>query len=338
MTMVFDGHNDVLLRLLQQGDKTGASFIRGNGGGHLDLPRARQGGFAGGLFAMFTPAPDKPGGILNTDPVEHGEALKATEAMFSVAEHLAADHPDDIRICRNVSDIHSASTSGQMAMMLHIEGAEAIRPDLSNLDVFYDRGLRSLGPAWSRPNAFAHGVPFVFPSSPDIGPGLTPEGKELVKACLKKHIMIDLSHMNEAGFWDIEKLSSAPLVATHSNIHQICAASRNLTDHQLDAIAASNGLVGINFAVGFLRPDGQKNPDMPVEVIIQHLDYLITRLGENGIALGSDFDGTEMPTDLSSAKELPHLVNAMEKAGFGKELIHRICFQNWIDMIAKVIG
>lgn len=338
MTMVFDGHNDVLLRLMRQGDEAGASFIRGDGGGQLDLPKARQGGFAGGLFAMFTPAPDQPGGILNMDPVDHTEALKATEAMFSIAHHLATDYPKDIRLCRNAGDIQSATKSGQMAMMLHIEGVEAIRPDLSNLDAFYDRGLRSLGPVWSRPNAFAHGVPFVFPSSPDIGPGLTPAGKELIKACLQKHIMIDLSHMNEAGFWDIEKLSSAPLVATHSNAHQICAASRNLTDSQLDAIAASKGLVGVNFAVGFLRPDGQKNPNMPVEVIIQHLDHLISRLGENGVALGSDFDGADMATDLHSAKDLPHLISAMEAAGFGKALIHRICYQNWIDMIAKVIG
>lgn len=341
MTLVFDGHNDALLRLWRQGDLRGASFIRGDGGGQLDLPRAWQGGMAGGLFAMFTPAPDapdQPGGILNMDQVDHAEALTATEAMFSIAHHLATDHPEDMRLCLNAGDILTATKTGQMAMILHIEGVEAIRPDLGNLDEFYDRGLRSLGPVWSRPNAFAHGVPFVFPSSPDIGPGLTPAGRELIKACLDKHIMIDLSHMNEAGFWDIANLSSAPLVATHSNVHQICAASRNLTDRQLDAIAASQGLVGMNFAVGFLRPDGQKNPDMPVEVMIRHLDHLITRLGENGVALGSDFDGAEMATDLNSVDALPHLITAMTKAGYGDALIHRICYQNWIDMIAKVIG
>jgi membrane dipeptidase len=129
------------------------------------------------------------------------------------------------------------------------------------LDLLYAAGLRSLGIVWSRPNAFGHGVPFKFPSSPDTGPGLTEAGRELVRACNERRILIDLSHLNEKGFWDVAGLSTAPLVATHSNAHSVCPHARNLTDRQLDAIRESGGMVGLNFATAFLRPDGSMNAD-----------------------------------------------------------------------------
>ncbi|MEY8840506.1 dipeptidase, partial [Cribrihabitans sp. XS_ASV171] len=119
---------------------------------------------------------------------------------------------------------------GRMAAIFHIEGAEAIDPDLHMLDVFHAAGLRSLGPVWSRPTLYGHGVPFRFPSGPDTGAGLTDLGLRLVRRCNELGIMLDLSHLNEAGFWDVARQSSAPLVASHSNAHAICPHSRNLTD------------------------------------------------------------------------------------------------------------
>ena len=123
---------------------------------------------------------------------------------------------------------------------MHLEGAEAIDPDLEAArPAWHGRGLRSLGPVWSRANVFAHGVPFRFPSSPDVGPGLTDAGAALVAACAELGILVDLSHLNEAGFWDVARLEPGPLVASHSGAHALCPASRNLTDRQLDAIGAS---------------------------------------------------------------------------------------------------
>ena len=107
--------------------------------------------------------------------------------------------------------------------------------------------------------------------------------------------MIDLSHLNEQGFWDVAKLSDAPLVATHSNAHALCASSRNLTDKQLDAIKESDGMVGLNFAVGFLREDGDNDADTPIEVMVQHIDYLAERVGIDRVGFGSDFDGAKIP-------------------------------------------
>src|ERR687885_810159 len=129
-----------------------------------------------------------------------------------------------------------AGAGEAFGLVLHIEGAEAIDPELEALELWYAAGLRSLGPVWSRPNAFGEGVPFAFPASPDTGPGLTRAGKALVRRCAELGIAVDLSHLNEAGFWDVARLDQGPLIASHSGAHALAAASRNLTDAQLDAV------------------------------------------------------------------------------------------------------
>ena len=161
-----------------------------------------------------------------------------------------------LRVARTTADLDG---DGVVAV-LHLEGAEPIGTALHELEVLHAAGLRSLGLVWSRRNAFATGVPFGFPGSPDQGPGLTDAGRALVRACGELGIVIDLSHLNERGFWEVADLSDAPLVASHSNAHVLCASPRNLTDDQLRAIGERGGLVGINFFPGFLRADGAEDP------------------------------------------------------------------------------
>lgn len=338
MTLIFDGHNDILLRLWMNGDAEGKGFVEGMDT-HIDANKAKAGGLAGGFFAIFTPQQNASGeAILGTDPITMATAQHATDAMIATFQSLCRAHPQIIRQCHNKEDIEAAMAAGIMAAVLHIEGAEAIAPDLSNLDHYYQQGLRSIGPVWSRSNAFGHGVPFDFPGSPDQGTGLTQAGKNLIRACDEMGIMIDLSHLNEAGFWNIASLTSRPLIATHSNAHALSPSPRNLTDQQLAAIAESGGLVGLNFASGFLREDGEKTADTALEVMIRHLDHLLDHLGEDGVALGSDFDGAVIPKAIGTATGLPNLITAMTDAGYGKALIAKICHQNWLNMIAKQIG
>src|SRR5436305_604291 len=242
MRRVFiDGHNDLVLHRW-----------RGEPTNHMDLDAARAAGFAGGFFALYVPSPraaepeETPYAMPFPDPISH-------EAAAAVAEELYATLCD-LPVAR--ASVVDDFRAGEVTAIVHLEGAEPLAADLSDLDRWYERGLRSVGLVWSRPNAFAEGVPFRFPSSPDTGPGLTDAGRELVRACNRLGILVDLSHLNEAGFWDVAALSEAPLVATHSNAHTLCAASRNLTNRQLDAIRDSGGLVGVNFAVTFLREAG----------------------------------------------------------------------------------
>jgi membrane dipeptidase len=339
---VFDGHNDLLSKLWAAGDRAGAAFFAGTEG-DLDLAKCRAGGFAGGFFAIWVPgdpatAPDPMATYRAFEPIDTTFARQVTLEQAAILHRMAADRPDVIRLCRSAAEIDAARGAGAIAAILHIEGCEGIGPGLDELYPYHAAGLRSLGPVWSRDNIFGHGVPFNFPASPDTGPGLTAAGRQLVYECNRLRILLDLSHLNEAGFWDVAKLTDAPLVATHSAAHALTAATRNLTDRQLDAIAESKGLVGLNFGVAFLRPDGVKTPDTGPEVLIRHLDHLIARLGEGGVALGSDFDGTMIPAFMGSAAGLPELTAAMEQAGYDEALIARLCWGNWIDVLRRTIG
>ena len=240
-----------------------------------------------------------------------------------------------MKVVRTADELAACLRDGVFAALLHFEGAEAIDPGLDALEVFYRAGLRSIGPVWSRPNAFAHGVPFKFPHSPDTGPGLTDAGRELVRACNRLGIMLDLSHLNERGFWDVAGLSDAPLVATHSNAHALCPVTRNLTDKQLDAVKQSDGMVGLNFACGFLREDGRNDADTPIETMVRHLDYLIERVGIDRVGLGSDFDGATMPREIGDAAGLPKLMDALRARGYDAAALRKLAHENWIRVLRK---
>jgi membrane dipeptidase len=343
---VFDGHNDALLRLWKNADENAATFVAGVDRGHLDLPRAEKGGFAGGIFACFTPSPKSGEQSVQRSSAGYEEAYPPTPGLAeaqAVTLALAADlfrieaaSRGRFKVVTTAAEIQDCIERGVVAGSLHIEGAEAIDPGLDALEVLYRAGLRSIGPVWSRPNAFGCGVPFKFPSSPDVGPGLTDAGKALVRECDRLVMMIDLSHLNEKGFWDVARLSTSPLVASHSNVHAICPVSRNLTDDQLEAIRESDGLAGLNFAVCFLREDGENNSDTPVSTMLRHLDHLIEHLGEDRVGLGSDFDGAMMPKSVATAAALPNLVAAMAEHGYGRPLIEKVCYRNWLRVLGRI--
>ena len=344
---VFDGHNDLLLRLygLSPPERESAA-LQGRADGHLDLPRMRAGGFAGGLFAIYVPS---VGDGLDGDALMEREryalplapavpfdaASAATVSMASILLRLERASDGALTICRSAAEIRAAMARGAIAAVLHVEGAEGIDPDLDMLEVLHAAGLRSLGPVWSRPNRFGHGVPFRFPSSPDTGKGLTDHGRALIKACNRLKIMIDLSHLNEKGFWEVAQMSDAPLVASHSNAHALCPSSRNLTDRQLAAIGESRGLVGVNYATSFLRADGRKDARTGLDEITRHIDYLLERLGEDGVALGSDFDGAQIPDAIGDAAGLPNLIAALRARGYGEALVRKIASENWISLLER---
>ena len=345
--LIFDGHNDVLLKLLGAGGRPALKLFHEGRDGHIDVPRSKRGGFGGGFFAIFVPSPtdreirteemNKPAYDLPLpEPIPQAEALPAVMEMAALLMQLEAEGA--LRICRKVADIRAAWAEGKLAAILHIEGAEAIDPDFHALDVLYAAGLRSLGPVWSRPTIWGEGVPFRYPSTGDTGAGLTEDGKRLVKRCGEMGVMIDLSHLNEKGFWDVAELSPKPLVATHSNAYALCPHARNLTDAQLDAVKASDGMVGLNFAAGFLRADGQMRPDVPLEQMIAHLDHMIARMGEDHVGLGSDFDGAVIPEAIGDVAGLPKLIAAMRGHGYSEPLIEKLAHGNWMRVLERTWG
>lgn len=345
----FDGHNDFLLRLQQAPDRREELWLGETGTGHLDLARMKRAGFAGGLFAIYVPSPSTgldymalmkqaPFEVPLPDLMTPEMAQPVALAMAGLLHWMERAAPDDFKVCRSAAELRSTFGSGRIAGVMHMEGAEAIAADLDALYLFYDMGLRSIGPVWSRPTVFGHGVPFKFPGTPDIGPGLTEAGKDMVRLCNELGIMIDLSHMNQAGFEDVARLSSAPLVATHSNVHALSNSPRNLTDRQLEQIRDSGGMVGLNYAVGFLREDGMGTADTGLDVMVRHVDYLIAKLGEDHVGLGSDFDGCTVPAAIKDVTGVPRLFDALAAHGYDAALLTKLAHANWLGCLDRSIG
>jgi membrane dipeptidase len=347
---IFDGHNDVLLRLYKSSSTDAVSdFLDGEDAGHIDLQKARAGAFVGGLFAMYSPSPGNFGSLSKAmkggsyavplpDPLPMDDARKSVAGELAILMRIIRQSDGAVALCRTTAEIRAAVERNALAVVLHLEGCEAIDEDLNFLEVLVAAGLRSLGPVWSRNNIFGHGVPFQFPAGPDLGDGLTAAGEKLARACNEMKILVDLSHITEKGFWDVARLSKAPLVATHSNAHALCASPRNLTDRQLAAIRDSGGMVGLNFATCFLRPDGNMTADTDLGLMVRQLDYLIEKLGEDHVGFGSDFDGATVPAEIGSVAGLPALVGALRQSGYSEPLLKKLGTANWLNVLERTIG
>jgi membrane dipeptidase len=341
--MIIDGHNDVLLNLYEGEHREVTSFFQRLQYGHLDYFRMKEANFGGGFFSIFIPPESQISGSTSLPITETAEGYRvplppaidqryaqtmATE-MIEMLKSIVQLSAGKIELVREAKQLQNCLDTQTMATIIHFEGAEPIDPELKLLPYYYDEGLRSIGLVWSRPNAFGYGVPFVFPHSPDIGPGLTEEGRRLVQACNEMGIMIDLAHINEQGFWEVARLSKHPVVVTHTAAHTLCPISRNLTDRQLDAIKDSGGVVGINFAVRTLRADGRPNADTPIAAIVQHFQYVIERIGIEHVAFGSDLDGTTIPAGLKDVTGIPEIIQMLREIGLNEEDLRKLCQENW---------
>ena len=360
---IFDGHNDTVISLSGEGfdGPPGRSFFERSDRGHIDLPRAREGGLGGGFFAVMSRgkaqrqalaqrAGQDVSGIAATigsgfsdaegwpPPIPLDEAQ--SDAILRLGElfRLEGASNGQCKIVRTAAELQDCLDRGIFAIELHIEGADPLDPDGKALEVFYAAGLRSVGLTHFRQNIYCAGVPNRFPDTPDIGPGLTNAGQELIRQLNRRGVLVDLSHANEKTFWDVEAISDAPLVATHSNAWALSNAPRNLTDKQLAAIRERQGMVGLNYHVGFLRADGQLNGDTPIATMADQLDYLVEQLGIDCVGLGSDFDGSFVPNPLKDAAGLPKLMGELQRRGYNAEALRKIAHGNWVRVLGATWG
>lgn len=344
---LFDGHNDLLSRLAA--GKCSLSEVKnGYSSGHIDLPRARKGGFAGGFFAIFVEENSEnlsdilaemqnpPYHLVMPAKLDQEAALPL--ARQQLAEYHRLCQAGLITPCTDIKTLQETLFAPDtLASVLHMEGVEAIDRGFRVLEELYQAGLRSLSLTWSRNNDFASGAPFAFPSSPDHGAGLTDLGRALVKSCNEMGIMLDVSHLNEKGFDDLAQCSSKPIVATHSNAHAMTPHARNLTNRQLGTIRDSDGLVGLNFATAMLRADGKMSADTDYTPLLRHLDYLLEYLGENRVAFGSDFDGATIPNAIKDCAGIAKLRSVLVAHGYGQELLEKLFYQNWLRILRQIL-
>jgi membrane dipeptidase len=344
--------------------RPGVSFFERNDPSvHIDLPKARAGGLGGGFFAVYISDPvvaamlarARAAGRDETEVMrEHFEQVRdqtewpepmpldyaQAQALAMLGRLIALEREADgtCRIVRTAAELQEALDEGTFAILLHFEGAEPLDPEGRALEVFYAAGLRSIGLTHSRRNIYTEGVPFKFGVSPDTGPGLNQLGEELVRQLNARRIMIDLSHITERGFWDVAEITDAPLVATHSNAWELSKSPRNLTDRQLQAIGETRGVAGLNFMTGFLAADGSGSPDLPISVMVDHIDYMVEKAGVDCVALGSDFDGATMPAELEDAAGLPKLMQALQDRGYSDADLIKIAHGNWVRVLRDTWG
>lgn len=318
---IVDDHTDVLLDLIHPRRHPDRTFFVESADGHVDLPRLRRGRIGAAFVACFVP----------DDDARAGHALPDTLRMVDLLRRLVDASAGEMEQVRDTDQLVSCLARGVFGAILHYEGADAIDPDLAILRLSHALGLRLLGLTWSRPNIFAQGV-----GPDDTGQGLTDAGHRLVHACNDLGVLIDVSHLNDAGFEDVLNRSSEPIVASHSNCRAISPHPRNLTDDQIRALAANGGLLGLNFAVRFLWPDMAARSDLPLDLMVDHIDHVVDLVGVDHVALGTDYDGTMVPDAVGDAGKAQALIGRLRARGYDDEQIAAICHGNWLRVLRAV--
>lgn len=308
---VLDGHEDFITAIPNQ-DR---DFLTESERGHVDLVRARR-GCLGGTFVSIWLSNQRA----ELNPV--GYSLLEMNDWLRICDRSEGA----VRTVRTMRELDAALDEGAFAGIIHFEGADPISYSLKELRVFYEAGLRSLGVVWSRPTIFGHGVMF---RDPQPAGGLTAAGWELVAECNRLGILLDVSHINPAGFWDLARATERPFVATHSSVKAISPHVRNLDDDQIRMIAEKDGTIGINFANSFLRPDMGRTDDTPLDLVVSHFTHIVDLVGDRHVSIGSDYDGTDVPSVVGDASKLPVLLRAFKGLGWSDDRIERVCNGNF---------
>jgi len=340
-SFVFDGHNDLALRILDGEDPSGSLP-----GGHLDLPRMRRAGLDGGVFAVWI-APTGP------DPLERTlRGLRALRRWLEAGE--------GVRPVLDASDLGTARRAGEVAAVMGVEGGYGIVDDLGAVDRLHEAGMRCLTLTWTLPTAWADAA-----GAPARHGGITPFGARVVQRLQERGVAVDLSHASDATVRDVLARTERPVIASHSSVRAIADHPRNLPDALLRGIAGSGGVVGVNFFPGFLDeeyarvwervrrelgsrafgPGGrralarERPPPVGVERLAEHVEHALRVAGPEAVGLGSDFDGIPaLPDGISDVTDLPRLARVLEERGLDRETLEAVLGGNFRRLFLRLLG
>ncbi|KGE14789.1 dipeptidase [Sphingobacterium deserti] len=353
--IVVDGHNDVIYESLLKGRDIGKQLAVG----HTDIPRLQKGGVDVQVFAVWSD--DKKFG--------KGQAFKHANAQIDALEKMVKANASAIAIAKSSADIASILKTGKIAALIGIEGGNMIEGSIANLEALYDRGARYLTLTWNYNLSWATAAAIESKTTGDQGKGLSAEGKAIIKRMNQLGMMVDLSHVGEKTFYDVLAITSKPVLVSHSNAYSLMPHYRNLKDAQLEALKKNGAVVGVNFYSGFLDPNFsarakklykqhfgdkgnyslsatrqyeklpraiQRKADAPLSLLLDHIDYLVKKLGIDHVAVGSDFDGIESaPQGLDDVSKFPVLTDALLKRGYKKEDIAKIMGLNFLRILKE---
>jgi membrane dipeptidase len=330
-SLVVDTHNDTILHLIKSPpfvtSETNPPPPRRTLGersehGQIDIPRIREGGVDCLLFAMYV------------SPL-HTARLRRLVQMLDAFTMEVGRYPDQIAVATNHREITKTVKDGKIAAVITVEGGEPLEGSIEALRTIYRLGVRSLTLTHFPRNELGDG------SGADSGSHLTEFGVEVVQEMNRLGMLVDISHLNETGFWDVIEQSKDPVVATHSNCKALCSHHRNLTDDQIKALAEKGGVMNLSFCAGFIKDGVGFDPEAVKKVTVMdwldHLDHAVELVGTSHVGIGSDLDGGCGFPGLDDVTKFPCLTEGMVSRGYSDDDIKKILGANDLRVFKKVL-
>jgi len=323
---IIDMHCDTIYKIAKEKRQGNQMSLRQNNL-HIDLKKMKQSDYLLQNFAVYTPLKRVK------DPIEHAQYL--IDTFYLEIEK----NKDLIDIIYNYQDIENNIKNNKMSAMLTLEEGAVVNNSLAYLRNYYRLGVRMITLTWNYVNGI--GYPNFDMNDENHGfhcyddqNGLTEFGKEYVKECERLGIIIDVSHLSDAGFYDVLKYTTKPFVASHSNARGMCDHARNMSDDMIIQLAKRKGVIGINFAADFLD---EHDTMSRVSAMVKHIQYMKDLAGIDCIGLGSDFDGIDPNLEIKDASYMPLLYQALKEASFSEEDIEKIFYKNVLRVYKDVL-
>jgi membrane dipeptidase len=319
--VIVDTHCDTLMHLLPQpwGMPEARKLGERSERGHIDLPRMIEGGVTCQTFAIYT-------GRRPFVPEAPLIAMQMVDKFYSEIEVN-----NDIIAVTTSEEILNAKIEGKVCGLLSMEGAEPLMGDLAALRIFYRLGVRMLSFAWNYRTPFADGLGAKRAESklPELGVQALEEMERL-------GVIFDVSHLADSVFWDVNDVMKGAFIASHSNSRSLCDHPRNLTDDMINAVADHGGVMGINFATGFVKKENNK---VTVEDLVDHIDHIVELVGPNHVGLGSDYDGIrKAPEGIDDVSKLSNITRVLVKRGYSDDDILNILGGNHLRVFKEILG
>ena len=330
-SIVVDTHNDTILHLIKSppfltSENVSLDPRRKLGerseAGQIDIHRIQKGGVNCMLVAMYV------------SPQYTSRLLRLVQ-MIDAFQFEVDTNRGAIAIANNYSDIMNIIDSGRIAAVMTVEGGEPLEGKIETLRIIYKLGVRSLTLTHFPRNELGDG------SGADSGSHLTEFGKEVVEEMNRLGMIVDISHLNETGFWDVIDITKDPLLATHSNCKALCSHHRNLTDEQIKALAKTGGVINLSFCAGFIKDNVGFDPEAVKKVTIEdwldHLDHAVEIAGPDHVGIGSDLDGGCGFPGLNEVTQFPRLTEGMISRGYSDNDIEKILGKNDLRVFKDIL-
>ncbi|MCA5006691.1 dipeptidase [Sphingobacterium sp. WQ 366] len=351
--LIVDGHNDVIISSILDGHDISNRLSTG----HTDIPRLIEGGVDVQVFAVWS-----------DDKKWKTGAFKHANDQIDALEKVIKENKDKIAIAKSVDDIYKLQRKGKIAAVIGIEGGNMIEESIPNLVKLHKRGAKYLTLTWNYNLSWATAASIEDKKPVDEQKGLSAKGKEIIRKMNELGMMVDLSHGSKKMFYDVLEVSSKPILVSHSNAATLTPHTRNLDDAQLAALKKNKGVVGVNFYSGFLDTAFESRihqlydnhfdiptekmsasrkyhklpkelkfeADAKLETLLDHIDYLVNKVGIDYVAIGSDYDGIEStPQYLEDVSKLPLLTKALLDRGYKKEDTAKIMGLNFLRIMKE---